>query len=141
LSLDVTSFFAVLSDPTRMRLLQVLASQTGDQALCVGALAARLGVSQPAVSQHLRVLRSLGLVRAERRGLRVHYLLDREQWREWHHAVEQFLSGVTVEREPSNAVSCSVADAARGTQAEQSGAASGQEHTSGQERRGHHVRS
>jgi hypothetical protein len=84
-------------------------------------------------------LRSLGLVRAERRGLRVHYLLDRERWREWHHAVEQFLSGVSVEREPSSAVPCSVADAARGTQVEQCGAVSGQEYTSSQERRVHDV--
>ena len=96
---DTASFFAALSDPTRVRLINILASQMGDRALCVGALAMRLGVSQPAVSQHLRVLRGLGLVRAERRGLRVHYLLDRQRFREWRHVVEAFLDGVTIEHQ------------------------------------------
>ena len=96
---DTASFFAALSDPTRARLINILASQMGDRALCVGALAMRLGVSQPAVSQHLRVLRGLGLVRAERRGLRVHYLLDRQRFREWRHVVEAFLDGVTTEHQ------------------------------------------
>jgi len=40
-------------------------------------------VSQPAVSQHLRVLRNLGLVRGERRGYRVHYFLDEDELAEW----------------------------------------------------------
>jgi DNA-binding transcriptional ArsR family regulator len=113
---DTTSFFAVLADPTRVRLLEVLATQTGDHALCVGALAARLAVSQPAVSQHLRVLRSLGLVRAERRGLRVHYLLDRQRFGEWRRAADEFFDDVTAEREPSSGCPCAVADAARPAQ-------------------------
>ena len=46
--------------------------------LCVNALAHRLGVTQSAVSQHLRVLRQVGLVNGERHGAFVHYRLDRE---------------------------------------------------------------
>ena len=122
---DTTSFFAVLADPTRVRLLEVLASQTGDHALCVGALAARLAVSQPAVSQHLRVLRSLGLARAERRGLRVHYLLDRQRFGEWRRAVDEFFDDVTAEREPSSGCPCSTGDAGRQAQVEQGEAVSG----------------
>ena len=45
-------------------------------ALCVNALAHKLGVTQSAVSQHLRVLRQAGLVRGERYGAFVHYALD-----------------------------------------------------------------
>lgn len=66
--------FKALSDPTRLRLIRLLAEHKG--ALCVNALAGRLGVSQPAVSQHLRVLRQAGLVRGERQGYRVHYQLS-----------------------------------------------------------------
>jgi DNA-binding transcriptional ArsR family regulator len=44
----------------------------------VNALAFKLGVTQSAVSQHLRVLKSAGLVKGERRGYRVHYFIDRE---------------------------------------------------------------
>ena len=46
--------------------------------LCVNALAHRLGVSQSAVSQHLRVLRQAGLVHGVRHGAFVHYSVDRE---------------------------------------------------------------
>lgn len=70
------ALFAALADPTRLRLLQLLSRQREGHALCVNALACRLGVSQPAVSQHLRVLKQVGLVRGERRGYRVHYFID-----------------------------------------------------------------
>ncbi len=50
--------FAVIAEPTRRRILDRL--RTAD--LSVGELVERLGVSQPAVSKHLRVLREAGLV-------------------------------------------------------------------------------
>lgn len=79
LEIEPAAFFAALADPTRFRLVELLARQPEGAALCVNALAARLGISQPAVSQHLQVLRSLGLVHAARQGPRVHYHLDRER--------------------------------------------------------------
>ncbi len=88
---DPTLFFAALADPTRLRLLQILARQPEERPLCVCALAARLGVSQPAVSQHLRVLRSLGLVQAVRQGPRVHYYLDAPRFEEWRQLVNKTL--------------------------------------------------
>lgn len=80
---EATQIFKALSDPTRLRLIQILSQQEPGSALCVMALADRLEVSQPAVSQHLRVLRNLGLVRGERRGFRVHYFLDEDQLAKW----------------------------------------------------------
>ena len=56
---------------TRVRILELL----GERVLCVNALAWRLGVTQAAVSQHLQVLRGVGLVESERQGLFVHYRL------------------------------------------------------------------
>jgi len=67
----------VLSVGTRVRIVQLLKGR----ALCVNALAHRLGVTQSAVSQHLRVLREAGLVIDEKRGYYVHYRLD-EEWKE-----------------------------------------------------------
>jgi DNA-binding transcriptional ArsR family regulator len=58
-------------------LIRLLAEQSEEGALCVGALAGLLGVSPSAVSQHLAVLRSAGLVIDERRGYFVHYRLNR----------------------------------------------------------------
>jgi DNA-binding transcriptional ArsR family regulator len=72
------ALFGLLADPTRLRLLRLLSQQREPSALCVNALAYQLGVTQSAVSQHLRVLKSAGLVKGERRGYRIHYFIDRE---------------------------------------------------------------
>lgn len=61
-----------LGDPTRRAVLEAL--RGGPRA--VGEIAATLPVSRPAVSQHLRVLESSGLVRAERAGTRRLYRID-----------------------------------------------------------------
>lgn len=68
--------YKVLGDRTRLRLVKLLADLDPGAALCVNALVAELGVSQPAVSQHLRVLRAADLVIGERRGYHVHYALN-----------------------------------------------------------------
>jgi len=73
---DYAALFAALADPTRLRLVAILAEQRTPHALCVNALAMLLGVTQSAVSQHLRVLKGIGLVRGERRGYHVHYYLN-----------------------------------------------------------------
>jgi ArsR family transcriptional regulator len=64
--------FAALGDPTRLRLLAALRARE----LCVGDLAATVGLSESAVSHQLRLLRALGLVRARRDGRRAYYALD-----------------------------------------------------------------
>lgn len=68
--------YKALGDRTRLRLVKLLADLEPGSALCVNALVAELGVSQPAVSQHLRVLRAADLVVGERRGYHVHYRLS-----------------------------------------------------------------
>jgi DNA-binding transcriptional ArsR family regulator len=63
---------AALADPTRRHVLEAL--REGPRA--VSAIAARLPVSRPAVSQHLKVLKEAGLVREERQGTRHIYEID-----------------------------------------------------------------
>ena len=75
---EKAALFGVLADPTRLKLLKLLARQQEPNALCVNALAYQLGVTQSAISQHLRVLKSAGLVKGERRGYRVHYFVSQE---------------------------------------------------------------
>ena len=77
----LTELFKALSTPTRLRLVQLLGEHEG--VLCVNALASKLDVSQSAVSQHLRVLRQTGLVKSERRGSSVHYLLDQDSLKQY----------------------------------------------------------
>jgi DNA-binding transcriptional ArsR family regulator len=68
--------FAALADPTRLKLLQILCSQDPPGCRCVNNLSHILGITQPAVSQHMRVLKSVGLVIGERRGFRMHYMIN-----------------------------------------------------------------
>jgi ArsR family transcriptional regulator len=82
---ELSEIFKALSDPTRLRLVKLLGDHKG--ALCVNALARELNVSQSAVSQHLRVLRQVGLVKGERQGSSVHYSLDQAR-------LEQFKSRI-----------------------------------------------
>ena len=64
------TLFRTLADPTRRALFERLCHD-GEQT--VGALTARAGVSQPAVSKHLGVLKQAGLVRDRHEGRQTHY--------------------------------------------------------------------
>jgi DNA-binding transcriptional ArsR family regulator len=86
--------FAALADPTRRTLLERIA----DRPRSVGALAAELPVSRPAVSQHLKVLKDAGLVVGEARGTARIYRIDPEglgpirRWldQQWERSLQNF---------------------------------------------------
>ena len=69
--IDAAEIFKALGDATRLKIIKLIAA-TGNN-LCVGIIARMLNVSQPAVSQHLKILRNAGLVEANRQGFHVHY--------------------------------------------------------------------
>jgi ArsR family transcriptional regulator len=69
----LTSVFAALADPTRLRILSLLA----DEEICVCHIHASLDVPQPTASRHLAYLRNAGLVEARREGVWMHYRLAR----------------------------------------------------------------
>lgn len=71
----MAELFKALADPTRLRLIRMLASNM-ETNLCVADLAGKLGISQPAASQHLRVLKSIGILIQNRQGFRVYYSID-----------------------------------------------------------------
>ena len=67
----LADFFKVFADPTRIRILSVLlCSET-----CVCDIAQLLGMTQPAISHQLRMLKQMDLVRARREGKTVFYSL------------------------------------------------------------------
>lgn len=84
---ELVRLLRVLAVETRVRIVQLLKGR----ALCVNALAARLDVTQGAVSQHLRVLREAGLVIAEKRGYFVHYRLNEETLAAWREEIGKLL--------------------------------------------------
>lgn len=63
-----------LGEPKRFQLLSLVARR----GYCVRALARASQLSEPAVSQHLKVLREAGLVYGVKRGYYTHYSLDKE---------------------------------------------------------------
>ena len=75
-----------LADPTRRAIFELL----GDGPRAVGELAARLPVSRPAVSQHLRVLKGAGLVSERKDGARRLYRLEPAGLEELRNWVERF---------------------------------------------------
>lgn len=71
---NLAETFKALSDPTRVRIVSLLAQDE----LCVCDVAAALDMSQSAVSHQLRTLRDLRLVRWRREGRQIFYTLDDE---------------------------------------------------------------
>ncbi len=68
-------WFKALADPTRIRILNMLA--TSDEAICVCDIVDQFSLGQPAISHHLRVLREARFVFAERRGTFMYYQVNR----------------------------------------------------------------
>lgn len=82
--------FDVLGDPVRRRILELLA--TGEQAsgsVCA-VIRAEFGISQPAVSQHLRVLREAGFATVRADGARRLYAVDAAPLREVDQWLDRF---------------------------------------------------
>lgn len=80
----VAELFRSFSDTSRVRILSALTAQERN----VGALAQLVGISESAVSHHMRGLRQMGLVKARREGKEVYYRIDDE------HIVTLFNQGV-----------------------------------------------
>ena len=62
-----------LADPTRLRILALLAAQPPSEPLCVCDVEGTFDLSQPTISHHLRVLREAGLVSVSKQGLWHYY--------------------------------------------------------------------
>ncbi|MBT3486415.1 MAG: winged helix-turn-helix transcriptional regulator [Desulfobacula sp.] len=80
--------FKVLSVDTRVRMVELLKQR----ALCVNALAAQLGITPPAVSQHLRILRDADIVKADKQGYFVHYRVNETTLAQWKKLADNVLS-------------------------------------------------
>ena len=70
----------VIADPARLRLLSLIQAQPGHEA-CVCHLTEPLGLSQPTVSHHLKVLLNAGLVERDQRGSSAYFRVVPDQLR------------------------------------------------------------
>ena len=92
---ELARILKILAVENRVRIVQLLKGR----ALCVNALAARLNVTQGAVSQHLRIMRDAGLVIDEKRGYYVHYRLNERTLAKWREAIGGLLDASCARRE------------------------------------------
>jgi len=72
--------YKALGDPTRLEIISLL---TESENLCVNVIAEKTGMSQPAVSQHLKILKNAGFLNAKKMGMHVHYSLNRDKVKEF----------------------------------------------------------
>src|SRR5829696_869503 len=68
------AWFKALADPTRIRILNLLAAS--DEPVCVCDITDHFPLGQPTISHHLKVLRDVRFVMAERRGTFMHYRVN-----------------------------------------------------------------
>jgi len=73
--MEAAQIIHIITDTTRFRLLQLLL----EHHYCVKALAKKLGISEPAVSQHMRVLKQYEIVYGAKIGYQTHYQINREK--------------------------------------------------------------
>ncbi len=73
-------FFKALGDTTRLKILKLMLSHNN---LCVGMIAYRLNITQPAVSQHLKILKTSGIVEGKRAGFNIHYRIREDVFKKF----------------------------------------------------------
>lgn len=72
---SIARIFKALGDPTRVRLISLIAASEDGEA-CICDLTAPVGLSQPTVSHHMRLLGEAGLVSREQRGRWAYYRVE-----------------------------------------------------------------
>ncbi len=82
--------FDVLGDPVRRRILELLADGERSSGAVTGIIRAEFGISQPGVSQHLRVLRDSGFATVRADGARRLYAVDAAPLREVDEWLDRF---------------------------------------------------
>ena len=82
--------FDVLGDPVRRRILELLAKGEHTSGAITAVVQAEFGISQPAVSQHLRVLRESGFATVRAEGTRRLYAVESAPLQEVDMWLEQF---------------------------------------------------
>jgi DNA-binding transcriptional ArsR family regulator len=82
--------FDVLGDPVRRRILELLAGGEMTSGAVCGVIQREFGISQPAVSQHLKVLREAGFATVRPEGTRRLYAVDARPLREVDEWLDRF---------------------------------------------------
>lgn len=84
----IANIAKVLGHPARIAILQQIMKT--NSCIC-GELATEIGLAQPTISQHLKELKSIGLIKGNIEGVKVCYCIDQEKWKEMNSLFIDFL--------------------------------------------------
>ncbi|AEE92362.1 Regulatory protein ArsR [Tepidanaerobacter acetatoxydans Re1] len=93
--MDTLAVIKALGDESRFKIINILLEYN----YCVRTLAQELGISEAAVSQHLKVLKEAGLLEGERRGYYMHYDVNRDVLHKLASKIEELAAA---QRKPCN---------------------------------------
>jgi len=86
---ELATIAKVIGHPARVAILQYLFEKN----FCVcGDLVNEIGLAQPTISQHLRELKNVGLIKGDIEGTRVCYCIDAEKWQEVQNLLMHFFN-------------------------------------------------
>ncbi len=95
-SLNYTAnIFKALGDTTRLKIIKLIEMMGNN--ICVGMIAQKLDISQPAVSQHLKILKNAYLVESERIGFHIHYKIKNTTLNEYGINIMDLLKTISKE--------------------------------------------
>jgi DNA-binding transcriptional ArsR family regulator len=86
---ELAVIFKVLSNPARIAILQYISRQ--DSCIC-NDIVDEIGLAQPTISQHLKELKSINLIKGEIEGKRVCYCINLQKWTEIQALLNSFFN-------------------------------------------------
>lgn len=84
---EIVKIYKALSVDSRLQILKLIK----DKELCVNAITQQLSITQPAVSQHLSVLKEVRLVKSDRYGSIIHYSMNANRLEDFKKSVKRHL--------------------------------------------------
>jgi len=86
----LSEFFKALSDPTRLKLVRILMFNDENK-LKVIDIAEKIGITQPAITQHINVLKELGLIQSSREQNRKYYYVNKKKFKSYRRILNTML--------------------------------------------------
>lgn len=93
---EMAGFFKALGDPNRLKIIYFLATDASGT-LGVGDLARLLGISQPAVTQHLKILKGVQIVESRKEGYHMFFSFNRDRLLHYQ-GQSEFLTGCIMQK-------------------------------------------
>lgn len=86
LGIRMAPVFRAFGDLNRMKVIKILASNP-EESLCVSEIAGQIGITQPATSQHIKVLSDVGVLKRKRVKNRTYYSIDSKRLKEYNEII------------------------------------------------------